>query len=124
MKSGKRGVARIAAALFHSMEGLASSLRHEEAFRQEFLLFLLLLPPLVLLPVAAVDKGLLLAANSLVLIVELLNSAIEAVVDMVSPEFHTLAKRAKDTASAAVFLSILLTVALWGWILYTAFANR
>ena len=77
------------------------------------MLFLLLLPILFILPVPLSFKVTLLAVNSLVLIVELLNSAIEAVVDMTSPEYHDLAKRAKDMASASVFISLLLAIAAW-----------
>ena len=76
-------------------------------------MFIILLPVIILIPVAPVLKLFLFAANSLVLIVELLNSAIEAVVDKVSPEFHTLAERAKDMGSAAVLLSLILAGVVW-----------
>lgn len=85
----------------------------EAAFRQEVLLFIMLLPILFLLPVSGVMKIVLLLANMLVLIVELLNSAVEAIVDKASPEFNDLAKRAKDMASAAVLLSLLVAVSAW-----------
>lgn len=113
MKSNRRGLARIFAALLYSLDGIRSSFRHEEAFRQEFCLFVILLPALYLLPVSVQFKVLLFTVNCLVLIVELLNSAIESVVDLVSPDYNILAKRAKDMGSAAVLLSIILAAGLW-----------
>jgi diacylglycerol kinase (ATP) len=113
MKSNKRGISRVFSAFFYSLDGLTSAFKHEEAFRQEALLFLLLLPGIYFVPVSLPFKFALLAANSLVLIVELLNSAVEAVVDMVSPDYHILAKRAKDMGSAAVLISLFLAGGLW-----------
>ena len=113
MKSTRHGLARVIAAFFYSLDGLRSGFRNEEAFRQEAILFLLLLPVIWLLPVALPFKAALCAANLLVLIVELLNSAIEAVVDLTSPDYHALAKRAKDMGSAAVLLSLMLACGLW-----------
>jgi len=106
-------MARILAAFFYSLDGLCCAFRNEEAFRQEALLFLFLLAVIFFLPVALSIKLGLLAANSLVLIVELLNSAVEAVVDMASPDYHILAKRAKDMGSAAVLLSLLVAGSVW-----------
>lgn len=111
--SKKTGLSRVVAALFYSLSGIRAAFSNEAAFRQEATLFLLFLPVLVLLPVAVSVKLLLLTANTLVLITELFNSAIEAVVDMVSTDFHPLAKRAKDIGSAAVFLSLILAAFLW-----------
>lgn len=113
MKSNKRGVARIFAALFYSLDGIRSSFRHEEAFRQEAYIFVLLLPVLYFIPVSPQYKAVLFAGNCLVLIVELLNSAVESVVDLVSPDYNILAKRAKDMGSAAVLLTLILCGALW-----------
>ena len=113
MKSNKRGLARIVAALFYSFDGIRSSFKYEEAFRQEVYLFILLLPVLYFVPVSPQFKAILFAGNCLVLIVELLNSAVESVVDLVSPDYNILAKRAKDMGSAAVLLSIILAGALW-----------
>ncbi|MFV0439192.1 MAG: diacylglycerol kinase [Desulfopila sp.] len=112
-------MARISAAFFYSVDGLRSAFRNEEAFRQEAILFLILLAVIVFLPVSLPTKLSLLAANSLVLIVELLNSAVEAVVDMASPDYHILAKRAKDMGSAAVLLSLLVAGCLWLFVLAT-----
>lgn len=113
MKPGKTGLARVIAAAFYSLQGLKSCLKNEAAFRQEVVLFLLLLPLLIYLPVSGILKLMLLAVNMLVLIVELLNSAIESVVDMVSPEYHDLAGRAKDMGSGAVFLSLIIATVFW-----------
>ena len=117
----KSGVARIAAAFFNSMNGLKSCYRNEEAFKQESILFLVLLAVIVILPAAPVIKLILLGVNTFVLIVELLNSAIEAVVDKASPEYNTLAGQAKDMGSAAVLLSLILAAIVWAWALYTIF---
>lgn len=121
MKSNKRGLARIFAAFFYSLAGIRSGFSHEEAFRQEALLFILLLPALYLIPVSLEFKALLFTVNCLVLITELLNSAIESVVDLVSPDYNTYAKRAKDMGSAAVLLSISLAVILWLVALYVVY---
>lgn len=121
MKSNKRGLSRIVAAFAYSYDGLRSAIRHEEAFRQEVTLFILLLPVLYFLPIPLQFKALLFAVNCLVIIVELINSAIESIVDMVSPDYNILAKRAKDMGSAAVLLSTLLAGLLWFVSLYWVF---
>lgn len=121
MKANKTGFARIFAAFFYSADGLHSSFKYEAAFRQELLLFIVFLPLLYFLPVTVQFKCLLFAVNTLVLIVELLNSAVESVVDLVSPDYNIYAKRAKDMGSAAVLLSLLLALLLWLVALYTAF---
>ncbi len=123
MKSNKRGLSRILAAFVYSYDGIRSGIRHEEAFRQEMILFILLLPALYFLPLSIQFKALLFTVNCLVLIVELLNSAIESVVDLVSPDYNILAKRAKDMGSAAVLLSALLAGVLWLSAMYWLFCN-
>lgn len=110
----KTGLARIIAAGGYSWEGLTFALRREAAFRQECVLYMLLLAALPFLPLSTLYKLLLMALNTLVLLVELLNSAIEKVVDLASPGYHPLAKQAKDLGSGAVLLSLLL--ALTGWV--------
>lgn len=110
----RTGLSRIIAAWGYSWAGLAFAVRRETPFRQELLLFLLLLGVLPFLPLPGLHKLLLLALNTLVLIVELLNSALEKVVNLASPDYHQLAKHAKDMGSAAVLLSLLL--ALVGWL--------
>lgn len=109
----KTGIARILAACSYSLAGLRCTLSTEAAFRQEMVLVALALFFLILLPLSAEWKGLLFLATASVLVVELLNSAIEALVDLASPDYHLLAKRAKDIGSAAVFVSIALALLLW-----------
>ena len=110
---GKTGLRRIWNALHYSLDGLRDAFRHEDAFRQEVLLAAVLVPVALFLPVGAVGKAFMVASVLMVLVVELLNSAIEAAVDRVSLENHLLAKRAKDIGSAAVFLALLNLVAVW-----------
>ena len=109
----RTGFIRVWKAFFYSMDGLSCALRSEAAFRQECALFLVLLPVLWFLPLPLTWKAILLLANSAVLIVELLNSAVEAVVNLASPEYHLLAKQAKDLGSAAVLASLVLAAVLW-----------
>jgi len=110
---GKTGVKRLINAFGYSLSGLRSAFRHEDAFRQEVALAAVLIPAAFLLPVAATGRAVLLASVFLVLIVELLNSAVEAVVDRISLEDHELAKRAKDIGSAAVMLSLASMTLVW-----------
>ncbi|WP_116473502.1 diacylglycerol kinase [Zobellella maritima] len=117
MKPGKTGLGRIVSAIGYSWQGIKSAFQHEAAFRQECLLVLLLLPVALFWDVTAVEKVILIGSLLLVLIVELLNSAVEAVVDRIGHEHHELAGRAKDMGSAAVLLSMLLLVLAWGIIL-------
>jgi diacylglycerol kinase (ATP) len=117
----KKGLARIIRALGFSLDGLRSCYRLEAAFRQEVIIFFLLLPLLFFLPISLEFKLIVLVVNTLVLVVEVLNSSIEAIVDKASPEFHHLAKHAKDMASGAVFLALVLAGITWGMALYRAF---
>jgi diacylglycerol kinase (ATP) len=107
------GPARLAGALRYSIAGFRHATRHEAAFQQEVLLFLLLLPAAVLLPVPTLDRLLIVLSMLLVIVVELLNSAIEATVDRISSERHPLAGQAKDMGSAAVFLTVVMSVVCW-----------
>ena len=104
------------------MQGLRAAWRHEASFRLESCLVIVLLPVGVWLGNGAVEKALLCGSLLLVLSMELLNSAIEAVVDKVSPEFHELAGRAKDMGSAAVLLLMFNVALSWGLILCERFA--
>ncbi len=117
-KPGRTGLARIVAATGYSLKGLRAALRHEAAFRQELVLALVLLPLALWLGEDGVQRALLAAPVLLVLVVELINSAIEAVVDRLGDEWHELAGRAKDLGSAAVFVSLLLLVLVWGLVLW------
>lgn len=115
---GRRGVDRILRAAGHSLRGVASAWRLESAFRQELALASVLLPLAFWIGQSWVEIALLAGSVILVLIVELLNSAVEAAVDRVSLELHELSKRAKDYGSAAVMLSLLWCVTLWGYALW------
>jgi diacylglycerol kinase (ATP) len=114
---GKTGLRRVWNALGYSMAGLRAAYQCEDAFRQEVWLALLLVPMAVFLPVPWIGRGLMIASVLIVLVVELLNSAIEAVVDRVGLEDHRLAKRAKDIGSAAVLVSLLTVGVVWGCVL-------
>jgi diacylglycerol kinase (ATP) len=114
---GKTGVRRLINAFGYSLSGLRAAFRHEDAFRQEVALAVVLIPAAFLLPVAATARALLLASVFLVLIVELLNTAVESVVDRISLENHELAKRAKDIGSAAVMLSLACMTIVWAVVL-------
>ena len=110
---GKTGLRRVWNAFHYSRAGLQAAYRHEDAFRQEALLALLLIPLAIWLGDGAVERALLIGCVLLVLIVELINSAIEATVDRISLELHPLAKRAKDIGSAAVMIALLNAVLVW-----------
>ncbi len=107
------GVKRIYAAFTYSISGLCTAWRHEHAFRQELLVAIPAAIIALLLPVSPLRKLALIAVLVLVLVVELLNSAIEAVVDRISFDPHPLSKNAKDLGSAAVFLALSLAAATW-----------
>jgi diacylglycerol kinase (ATP) len=110
----KSGVKRIYAAFFNSYEGFKAAWQTEHAFRQELMLMVPAAIIALLLPVSRFEKLALIAVLILVLIVELINSAVEAIVDRISMERHPLSKSAKDIGSAAVCLALLLAVATWG----------
>jgi diacylglycerol kinase (ATP) len=107
------GVARVVRATGYSLQGIATAYRGERAFRQEAWLAAFLLPLSLWVGRSWIEVALLAGSVMLVLIVELLNSAIEAAIDRVSFELHDLSKRAKDLASAAVFLSLVLCGGIW-----------
>jgi len=114
---GKSGLRRLINATRYSLAGLAAALRYEDAFRQEVMLAAILVPSGVVLGKTGVERALLVGSVLLVLVVELLNSAIEATVDRVSLDDHNLAKRAKDLGSAAVMLSLLNIAVVWALVL-------
>jgi len=114
---GKTGLVRLWNACGYSLAGFRAAFKHEDAFRQETLLAIILIPLALWLPVTPVGKALMIASVLLVIIVELLNSAIEATVDRISLENHDLAKRAKDIGSAAVLVSLLNVIVVWGLVL-------
>ena len=116
---GKTGLQRLINAVRYSVAGLAAAARHEDAFRMELLAFAVAAPVGLWLGNSGVERALLVGCLMLVLIVELLNSAIEAAVDRISFENHRLAKRAKDIGSAAVMLSIANAAVVWLLVLLT-----
>jgi len=115
---GKTGLMRVLNALRYSLEGLRAALKHEDAFRQECILAVILIPVALFMPTSAIGKAMLIGSVLLVLIVELINSAIEATVDRVSLERHLLAKRAKDIGSAAVLLALINLAMVWGLVVF------
>ncbi len=118
---GKRGLQRVLNATRYSIDGLRAAWRHEDAFRQELVLALIMIPIAAVLPVLLLERIALIAVVLLVLIVELLNTAVEAAVDRDSLEINALGKRAKDYGSAAVGLALLLAGGTWAAILISRF---
>jgi diacylglycerol kinase (ATP) len=114
---GKTGLVRLKNALGYSLAGFRAAYKHEDAFRQEVLLAAILIPLAFWLPVGGLGKALMIGSVLLVIIVELLNSAIEATVDRISLDNHDLAKRAKDIGSAAVLVSLINVLVVWGLVL-------
>ncbi|EAP94603.1 diacylglycerol kinase [Vibrio splendidus] len=117
MKPGETGVKRVIHATRYSISGISSAWVHEAAFRQEVVLMVILSCLAVMLPVENYERTLLISSLFLVVIVELLNSSIEVVVDRVGEEWNELSGRAKDIASAAVFISIINVVYVWSSII-------
>ena len=115
-KPGRTGLKRVAWATYYSYRGIKAAWKYESAFRQEFVLLLLMLPLALWLGQTMEQRILLIGSCVLVVIVELLNSAIEAVVDRIGPEHHKLSGQAKDMGSAAVFFSLCLVMLSWGLI--------
>ena len=114
---GKTGVARVVNAAGYSWAGLAAAFRHEDAFRQEVFLLLVLVPLALYLGDTGIERALMIASLLGVLIVELLNSAVEAAVDRISLEHHHLIKRAKDMGSAAVMIALVNVAVVWALVL-------
>lgn len=112
-----RGPRQVIKAMRYSMQGLGAAFKYESSFRLELYLFVLLAPVALYLGQGAIEKVLLVGALILVLIVELLNGAVEAIVDKTTPEYNELAGRSKDMGSAAVFLCMVNAVTVWGLIL-------
>jgi len=110
-------ITRLWRGLLNSLDGLSAAFRHEEAFRQEVLLALVLVPLALHAPTSGIGKALMIGSVVLVLVVELVNSAIEAVTDRISLDHHVLAKRAKDMGSAAVMLSLIAVPIVWTLVL-------
>lgn len=115
---GKTGLTRLWNALHYSIEGFKAAYEHEDAFRQEVRLALVMVPLGLYLGRTGIERALLVASVFLVIVIELLNSAVEATVDRISLENHLLAKRAKDIGSAAVLTSLIMLAVVWGFVLF------
>jgi diacylglycerol kinase (ATP) len=114
----RRNFRNFLASIRYSIDGFREALRHEPSFREDIFFAVALIPFAIILPVNAVSTALMIASLFLIIIVELLNSAIEWTIDYLRPEHHPLAKRIKDMASAAVFLSYLNCLAIWAILLW------
>jgi len=115
---GKQGLTRLFNALGYSRDGIAAAWRNEAAFREEVLLAAITIPLAIYFGKTGIERALLVGSIILILIVEILNSAVEAVVDKASPEKHELAKRAKDMGSAAVLFSLINAAVIWACVLW------
>ncbi len=118
-----RGVRHIMDATRFSIKGIAATAKTEAAFRQELFLAAILIPTACFLPVAMTNRILMIVSLLLILLVELLNSALESIVDMVSPDYHELAGKAKDCGSAAVMFSLSIAGVIWAFSLWQAFSR-
>jgi diacylglycerol kinase (ATP) len=122
-KPNRSGLTRIFWATYYSYRGIRAAWKNEAAFRQELVLMLMMLPFALWLGTSVEQRLLLIAPCLIVIIVELLNSAIEAAIDRIGPEMHELSGQAKDMGSAAVFFSLCLVIASWGMIAWQRFAT-
>ena len=117
-QKGRTGFRRVWSAFFYSIDGLKAAFQNEAAFRQEVLIAAVLIPVALTLSVDGLGRAMMIASILLVLVVELLNSAVEAIVDRISLERHQLAKRAKDIGSAAVLVSLVNVGVVWTLVLF------
>ena len=114
---GKTGIKRLANAFTYSVAGTLAAFKHEDAFRQEVILSIILIPLAIYLGQTTIEQALMISSILLIIIVELLNSSVEATVDRISVKRHKLSKRAKDIGSAAVFFSLVNAAVIWFLIL-------
>lgn len=120
---GITGLRRMVRALGNSLAGLGIAYRVESAFRQELIMALILIPISLIVPVSAVERVLLIGSVLLVLVVELLNSSVEAAIDRISFDQHRLSKRAKDLGSAAVLIALIIMILTWLFIVIPVIAG-
>lgn len=118
-----KGIPRLIKAFEYSISGLKAAWENEQAFRQEILLSIPIIPAGLLIGETGAQRALLIGIWFIVLITELINSAVENIVDRIGPEYHVLSGRAKDMGSAAVFLSICASVIVWGIIAWDRFLH-
>jgi len=116
---GQTGLRRIWNAFNYSLSGLHAAYLNEDAFRQESLLAAIMIPVALALPLPGTARALMIGSVLLVLVVELLNSAIEAAIDRISLDRHRLSKRAKDIGSAAVLIALINVLATWSLVLFS-----
>ena len=114
---GKTGIKRLANAFTYSVAGTLAAFKHEDAFRQEVILSVVLIPLAIYLGQTSIEQALMISSILLIIIVELLNSSVEATVDRISVKRHKLSKRAKGIGSAAVFFSLMNAAVIWFLIL-------
>ena len=120
-KPGNTGIRRVLRATVYSMQGFAHAFRHEAAFRQELALLVVMSPIAIWLGRDIIEKAVLIAVLLFVLVVELLNSAVEAAIDRHGEEQHELSGAAKDLGSASVFVSLTIVVVVWGAVAWDRF---
>ena len=118
MKSNNKGLQRIVKATQYSWQGLRAAFKFEAAFRQEIFMLVVLTPFILWIDISSMEKAFLISTLFLLLIVELMNSALEAVVDRIGSEHHELSGRAKDIASSAVFVTFVMIGITWPLILW------
>ncbi len=126
MKTEKKSVLdfkRIFKATYYSFLGLKAAWKNEAAFKQEIILASILIPVAMFIGTTATQRALLIATCLIVILTELVNSAIEAIVDRIGSEKHELSGRAKDLGSAAVFITLMQTVIVWGLIIFERFSK-
>jgi diacylglycerol kinase (ATP) len=116
---GKTGITRLINAFGYSMEGLKAAYKNEDAFRQEVRMALVMIPLAFYFGHTPIERAIMIASVLLVIIVELLNSSVEATVDRISLDHHLLAKRAKDIGSAAVLISLINMAVVWLFIIFS-----
>jgi diacylglycerol kinase (ATP) len=121
-KSSGNGLTRLWYATIYSIKGLKAAWRNEAAFRQECCAMVVLLPAAVFLGSDALERALLIFSLLLIFVVELINSALEAAIDRIGPEYHELSGRAKDLGSAAVLFSLIAAAVVWGFIAFERFS--
>lgn len=121
MKPGKKGISRLLHAFKYSFDGFIAAFKSEEAFRQDILVCVILAPIAIILPVTIVEKLFLFSSLFLIVLAELINTAIEMIIDRISHEIHPLSKISKDIGSCIVLVSFMYLVVVWGLILYNNF---
>ncbi len=121
MKSKETGIKRILKAFIYSYNGFTATVKSEIAFRQDLIVFILLTPIAILLDISLLQKAILISSLLFILLMELINSAIETTIDRISIEYHELSKKAKDIGSLLVLISFINAIILWSAILYQKF---